>query len=63
MQRAIERRQAPPDVPGQTLAQCLYGAVTMQALSLSGDDRKLSDDQIMERVRPVVAFVLAAAGA
>ena len=43
--------------------ECLYGAVTMQALTLSGDDRSLSDDQIRERVRPVVDFVLAGAGA
>lgn len=63
VERAIERLQAPPDVPRQTLAQCLYGAVTMQALTLSGDDRNLSDDQIMERVCPVVAFVLAGVGA
>ena len=63
VQRAIERRQAPADVPGQTLVECLYGAITMQALSLSGDDRSLNDDQIRERVRPVVDFVLAGAGA
>jgi AcrR family transcriptional regulator len=63
VQRAIERREAPADVPAQTLVDCLYGAVTMQALRLSGDDRKLSEDQIRERVRPVVDFLLAGAGA
>lgn len=63
VQRAVERGQAPPGLPGQTLVECLYGAVTMQALALSGADRNLSDDQIMERVRPVVDFVLACAGA
>ena len=63
VQRAIERREAPPDFPGRTLVECLYGAVTMQALTLSGGDRNLSDDQIRERVRPVVDFLLAGAGA
>lgn len=63
VQRAIERREAPPDVPGRTLVECLYGAVTMQALTLSGGDRSLSDDAIRERVRPVVDFLLAGAGA
>lgn len=61
LRRAIARGEAPPDVPTLTLIECLYGAVTMQALILTGDRRKLADEEITERVDRLVTFVLVGA--
>ena len=62
VRRAIGRGEAPADFPATTMIECLYGAITMQTLGLTGEGRRLSDEEIDERVRPVVTFVLAGAG-
>jgi AcrR family transcriptional regulator len=56
--RAIERGDVPVDFPTATLFECLYGAVTMQALMLPGDRRGLDDGAIRQRVARLVEFVL-----
>jgi len=56
--RAVKRGDVPPDFPTTTLFQCLYGAVTMQAMTLSGERRDLNDEEIALRVAPLVDFVL-----
>ena len=58
IERAIARNEAPADLPVQTLVECLYGAVVIQTLTLSGDARKLDDDTIERRARDLVDFVL-----
>lgn len=59
--RAVERGEASPDIPVMPLVECLYGAVTVQTLGLAGVGRELDDAAIEERVRTLVAFVLAGA--
>lgn len=59
--RAVERGEATADLPAASLVFCLYGAVTMQTLTLSGSDRRLSDTEIRRRVGALVDFVLAGA--
>ncbi|MCW2797194.1 TetR/AcrR family transcriptional regulator [Nocardioides sp.] len=56
--RAIERGEVPADFPTMTLFQCLYGAVTMQSMTLLGARRDLTDDEIARRVTPLVEFVM-----
>jgi AcrR family transcriptional regulator len=56
--RAVERGEIPADFPTATVFECLYGAVTMQSLTLSGSQRDLSEAEIRKRVAPLVAFVL-----
>jgi AcrR family transcriptional regulator len=60
--RAVARGEASDHFPVDTLVECLYGAVTMQTLTLAGASRHLADDEIAERVRVLVDFVLAGAG-
>jgi AcrR family transcriptional regulator len=60
--RGAARGDLGPDVRKDALADCLYGAVIMQTLGLSGDSRRLSDEDIAERVRVLVDFVLCGAG-
>lgn len=62
MARAHARGEIEADLATATMVECLYGAITMQTLSLSGEDRHLSDEEIAVRVRTIVAFVLAGAG-
>lgn len=57
--RAVERGEAPADLAAASLVFCLYGAVTMQTLMLSGTDRQLSEAEIRQRVTDLVDFVLA----
>ncbi|GAB3773262.1 AcrR family transcriptional regulator [Nocardioides ginsengisegetis] len=59
VQSHLEAGTLPTDAPVRTLVECLYGAVIVQTLSLAGDDRKLTDEDIEERVRPIVDLVLA----
>lgn len=59
--RAVERGDAAPGPLLETLIECLYGAVTMQTLGMSGPDRVLSNEEIADRVERVVTFVLAGA--
>lgn len=56
--RAVERGEVTDEFPTMTLFQCLYGAVTMQSMTLSGAHRDLSDAEIRKRVTPLVDFVL-----
>lgn len=56
--RATQRGEVPRDFPTTTLFECLYGAVTMQALMLPGDRRGLDDAVIDQRVARLVEFVL-----
>lgn len=56
--RAVERGEAPADLPAASLIFCLYGAVTMQTLMLSGTDRHLTDAEIRQRVTELVDFAL-----
>jgi AcrR family transcriptional regulator len=56
--RAIARGDVAHDFPTTTLFECLYGAVTMQALMLPGDRRGLDDTVITQRVARLVDFVL-----
>jgi AcrR family transcriptional regulator len=58
IERAIARKEAPEDLPVQTLVECLYGAVLMQALTVSGEARNLDDDAIQRRARHLVGFIL-----
>lgn len=60
--RAAARGDLAPEVPQQALVDCLYGAVLMQTLGLSGERRRLSDEDVAERVRVLVDFVLCGAG-
>jgi len=57
--RAIERGEAPRDLPAAPLVLCLYGAVTMQTLTLAGSERQLPEAEIRRRVTELVDFVLA----
>jgi AcrR family transcriptional regulator len=56
--RAIERGEVPAVFPTRTLFQCLYGAVTMQSLTLTGERRDLTGAEISRRVAPLVDFLL-----
>jgi AcrR family transcriptional regulator len=56
--RAVDRGEAPADLPAASLIYCLYGAVTMQTLTLAGRDRQLPDDEIQQRVTDLVDFLL-----
>lgn len=58
VRRAIDRGEAPADLPVVPLVECLYGAITVQALSLAGENRRLTDEQVAERVRTLVDFLL-----
>ncbi|WP_244930135.1 TetR/AcrR family transcriptional regulator [Nocardioides sp. W7] len=57
--RAIGRGEATPALPTESLILCLYGAVTMQTLTLAGSDRQLPEAEIRQRVTGLVDFVLA----
>lgn len=59
--RALERGELAPSPLLDTLIECLYGAVTVQAMGLPGPDRALRDEEIAERVERLVTFVLAGA--
>lgn len=61
--RAIERGEASTDLRPAPLFFSLYGAVTMQALMLSGTERQLPDPEIGRRVSELVGFLLAGATA
>lgn len=56
--RAVERGEASPDLDIPSLVFSLYGAVTMQTLTLAGRARQLPDDEILQRVTDLVAFLL-----
>lgn len=62
LSRAATRGDLDPGVPRDMLVDCLYGAVIAHTLALSGDDRLMSDDEISERSRKLVAFLLSGAG-
>ncbi|MEV7430279.1 MULTISPECIES: TetR/AcrR family transcriptional regulator [unclassified Nocardioides] len=63
LRRAVDRGEVPADLPARTLVLCLYGAVTMNRLLVSGDERALGDDDLRAQVAGIVDFVLAGAGA
>ncbi|WP_182524698.1 TetR/AcrR family transcriptional regulator [Nocardioides dongkuii] len=56
--RAVERGEAPADLPAPALVLSLYGAVTMQRLTIPGDQQHLPDEEILRRVTELVDFVL-----
>lgn len=60
--RAIERGELATDAPVDTLVECLVGSVTIQVLLLTGDERRMPDDEIADRVERLVGFLLAAMG-
>jgi AcrR family transcriptional regulator len=57
-QRAIARGEVLEDFPQAALVECIYGAVTIQTLTLTGASRHLTDEEIGERARTLVDFVL-----
>lgn len=56
--RAVARGEAASDLAVAPLIFSLYGAVTMQTLTLSGADRQLPDAEIRRRVTELVDFLL-----
>jgi AcrR family transcriptional regulator len=56
--RAVERDETTPDLDVASLVFSLYGAVTMQTLTLAGRDRQLPDAEIRQRVTDLVTFLL-----
>jgi AcrR family transcriptional regulator len=56
--RAVERGETTPDLDVASLVFSLYGAVTMQTLTLAGRDRQLPDAEIHQRVTDLVTFLL-----
>ena len=58
--RAVARGDAPDDDELEQLWNCLYGSLLMQVLNLRTRHRELDDEQIVERSRALVGFVLAA---
>lgn len=60
--RAVDRGEAPADLPVAALVLCLYGAVTMNRLRISADGPAPEDDVLHAQVVDLVDFVLAGAG-
>ena len=56
--RAIERGEAPAGTDPNALAQCLYGAVTMQTLGVRLGNITLTDEEVDERSGALVDLVL-----
>lgn len=56
--RAVERGETTGDLDVPSLVFSLYGAVTMQTLTLAGRDRQLPDEEIHQRVTDLVTFLL-----
>ena len=61
LERAVSRGELAADAPLSTMVLCLYGAITMERLTLAPADRDLDDAAVRERVEPIVEFVLASA--
>lgn len=60
--RAVERGDAPAEFPASPFIACLYGGVTIRVLTLSGEGRKPTEEDIDAWVARLVTFVLAGAG-
>lgn len=60
--RAVERGDVAPDAPLDLLIEALYGTITMKALALPPNHRRMTDEEIVATTIPVVDFVLAAIG-
>ena len=56
--RAQERGEVGPNVVGNWVAACLYGAATMETLRARLEDRQLGDDEIIQRANEIVDLVL-----
>lgn len=58
VERAVERGEAVAGTSATTIAECIYGSVTMQTLGLRLDGRTLTDDEIAQRAEDLVGIVL-----
>ena len=58
VRRAIDRGEAPAGTDANALAECLYGAVTMQPLAVRLGSITLTDEEVDERSGALVDLVL-----
>jgi AcrR family transcriptional regulator len=56
--RAVGRGEIPDGVSPNSIAECLYGSVTMQTLGFRLDGRDLDDNDIQERSELLATIVL-----
>ena len=58
VRRAVERGEVPSSLRSRLVADCVYGPVVIQSLTARLDSVTLTDEQVDERVREIVAIVL-----
>jgi AcrR family transcriptional regulator len=58
VQRAVERGEIPAGISGRSVAECIYGSVTMQTLGARLDGREIDDAEVDERAAALVGIVL-----